>query len=209
MFQEAVAGHFFWRGQTEQFQERRGDVGEDTIFQTIFPGVRGDIDEMDEVGGVGGVRGTVRVAHQLAIAVIGRHQSLTASGQKGFQDLVHALVDGFHRFDAGGYHAGVADHVGIGKVQDDQIVVLQSIDHLRGHFRGTHLGHQIIGRHLRRWDNDPVLASEGYFHAAIEKVGDVRIFFGFGNSQLFLARRTDYFSEDFIQGSAVGRQPGN
>ena len=92
-----MAGHFFWRRQTEQFQQRGGDVGENTIFQAIFPGVGCDIDEVDEIRGVRGVRGAVRVAHQLAVAVIGRQRAFAARSQKGFQDLTHAIVDGFDR----------------------------------------------------------------------------------------------------------------
>ena len=98
------------------------------LSQPAACGFGGDVEEVDEIGGVGGVGRAVGVAHQLAVAVVGRDEELAAEGERLFHDLAHAVVDRFHGFDAGLDHAGVADHVGIGEVQDDEVVRGQQLD---------------------------------------------------------------------------------
>ena len=71
-----VAGHFLRLRQAEQKQQRRRDVGQDSIFNAKICRVIRDVNEMDQVRGVSGVRRSIGIAHLLAIAVIGRDQSI-------------------------------------------------------------------------------------------------------------------------------------
>ena len=79
------------------------------------------------VGGVRGVRPAGRrIAHQLAVAVIGGDQQRAALLLHRGGDAAEAGIDRLHRLDRGGQAAGVADHVGVGVVQHDQVVFLRS-----------------------------------------------------------------------------------
>ena len=50
------------------------------------------------------------------------------SASVSLHDLPHAVVDRLHRLDPRLDHAGVADHVGVGEIQDHQVVFWQRRD---------------------------------------------------------------------------------
>jgi hypothetical protein len=83
-----------------------------------------------------------RIDHQFGIAVIGGDQQRPALGEDGIGDLSKAGIDRLDRLDRRREHAGVADHVGIGEVQHEE-VVLPALD------RGDDLARQLRRRHLR------------------------------------------------------------
>ena len=64
--------------------------------------------------------------------------------------------------DGGVEDAGVADHVGVGEVDDDQRVAPgpDAVQHRLGHPLGAHRRREVVGGHLRRGDEQPVLAGE-------------------------------------------------
>jgi hypothetical protein len=79
---------------------------------------RNRIDRMRRMG-----RTVLGIDHRLAIAVIGDDEEGTLPASDTFADLAER---GIHRFDRnnGRFQAsGVADHVGIGVVDDDQIML--------------------------------------------------------------------------------------
>ena len=49
---------------------------------------------------------------------------------------------------------------------------------------GGHFGLQIVGGDFRRGHEDAFFAAKGLFHAAIEKISDVRVFFGLRDAQI-------------------------
>ena len=76
----------------------------------------------------------------------------------------------------------MADHVGVGKVGDDQVEgrVVDGFDDcvadaFGGHFRG-----QIVGRDFLRLDEDSIFAGEGCFDSSVEEVSDMRVLFRLG-----------------------------
>ena len=91
------------------------------------------------------------------------------------------------------------DHVRIGKVKNNQIVIRHARDNLVGHFPCAHLRLQIIGGDLGRRYDFSFLARERLLDSAIEKIGYVRIFFRLGDSQLRFASRADDLAQDVRQ----------
>ncbi len=92
----------------------------------------------------------------------------------------------------------MTDHVGVGEVEDNQVVFagIDGCDRLVGQLGRRHLGLQVIGGDLGRRHHDTVLALVRLLAAAVQKVSDVRIFLGLGHAQLRAAGRRYRFAED-------------
>ena len=157
----------------------------------------------DGVGGVRGVRAAgLGVAHKFGVAVVCGDQKGAALTGDGVGDAAQAGVDGFDRHDGGRQAAGMADHVGVGEVHDDQVVFagVDGLDGAVGQFGSGHFGLQVVGRDLGRGHHDAVFARVGCLLAAVEEVGDVRVFFRLGHAQLGAAGVGDHFAEDAVHG---------
>ena len=83
--------------------------------------------------------------------------------------------------------AGVAHHVGVGEVDDDERVVPlgQPLEHRVADPWRAHLGREVVGRHVlgRRHQHAP-LALERPLAPAVEEEGDVRVLLGLGDMEL-------------------------
>ena len=151
------------------------------------------------IGGVRGVRAAgFRIAHHFAIAVIGGDEKRAAGFLDRLGDAAEPGIDRLHRLDRGRQVAGVADHVGIGVVEHDQIVFagIDRGDRLVGEFGRRHFRLQIVGRDFRRRHHDAVLAGIGLLAAAVEEIRHVRIFLGLRHAQLRAAGVRHHFAED-------------
>ena len=102
--------------------------------------------------------------------------------------------------------AGVADHVGVGVIDDDEVegAALDRRDQLVGHLGRRHLGLQIVGRDLGRGHQDAALAGKLLLAPAIEEEGDVRVFLGLGDAQLLQAGARHHLAEGVAQ--LLGRE---
>ena len=80
----------------------------------------------------------------------------------------------------------MADHVGVGVITDDYVVdaSLDRRHQVIGNLGGAHLRLQVIGCHHRRLHQDAIFSFKRGFPAAVEEERDMRIFLGFGQSQL-------------------------
>ena len=78
------------------------------------------------------------------------------------------------------------DHVGISVIQHDDVEAAgpNRFDDLVGNLGRRHLGLQVVGRHLGRRNQNPLLPRENGLPPAVEKERDVRVFLGFGDAQL-------------------------
>ena len=63
----------------------------------------------------------VRLDHVVGVAVVGGDQAGAAARAHGVADAAEAGVDRLDRRDGGRQHAGVADHVGVGEVDDHEV----------------------------------------------------------------------------------------
>ncbi len=100
------------------------------------------------VGGVGGVRtARCRVDHHLGVAVVGRDQQRSTFGaDRGF-DPAQTGINGFDGLDRRLNLPGVSHHVGVGKIDDDDIEgsVFDSFDDGVGNAGSAHLRLQVVG----------------------------------------------------------------
>lgn len=96
----------------------------------------------------------------------------------------------------------MAYHIAVGKVQDDNVVgsALNTGKHLVGDQIGAHFRLQVIGGHLGRGDQGPVLLLAGSLHPTVKEKGHMGILLGFCNTQLGLALLGKIFAQGVVQG---------
>ena len=126
------------------------------------------------------------IQHLLKIAVVSRNTGRSLQRQYFFNNAANAGIDGFHGFDSSLQHTCMPYHIGIGKIQDHYVILIcvQQFQQLVRHQLRTHLRLQIIGCHLRRRDQDPILTGVRFFLATVKEKGHMSIFFSFGDPQL-------------------------
>ena len=81
----------------------------------------------------------------------------------------------------------MADHVGVGVVDDDEVerVRLELVDELVGDADGAHLRLVVVGRHVAgAGHEDALLPRDRLLDAAVEEERDVRVLLGLGDVQL-------------------------
>ena len=156
--------------------------------------LEGAVDQQDG-NGVAGVRGVrlaaLAVPHLLGVAVIRRQDDAAAGRGHGAHDARQAGVEGGDGGHGGVEAAGVPHHVGVREIADHDVVPPRGDvrDEGVGDGRRAHLGLQVVGRHLRRRNEDAILAAVGPFLAAVEEVGDVRVLLRLGQPQVGAAVR--------------------
>ena len=139
---------------------------------------------------MGGIRAAVRIDSIIGIAVIGSEQNhvivCKSAGHNGLYTSVyasHCIADCI-------VNTGMADHIAVGKVKDNHILLFasDSLAELARNLNRTHLRLQVIGGNLRRIDKNPVFKLERSLATAVEEEGHVSVFFGLGDAELTLAR---------------------
>jgi hypothetical protein len=197
--EQASPRHLARHGQVEERAQAGCDIGEPAVAQADGTGLARDPPDRHRVGGVRGVRTTGRGVDQLLdVAVIGADEQRSAAREHGSAEARETCVDGLDRSNARADHTRVSDHVGIRVVHEHEAIVV-----LRKGFEQrvrdgdrTHLGLQVVGRHVaRRGDQDAILARERLLAPAVEEVGDVRVFLGLGDAQLASPRGCDELAE--------------
>ena len=94
----------------------------------------------DGVRGVGHV--VFEIPHLFEVAVVGQDHGRAAELFDLVEDFSDAGIDGLGGLDRRREHAGVADHVRVGKVDDDDIVLaaIEPLENLIADSNGAHLG---------------------------------------------------------------------
>jgi hypothetical protein len=132
------------------------------------------------------MRRTIGIFHAVGIAVVGDNKRNIACAQGSLYEGGRTGIHCFAGFDSGFPDAGMAHHVGISKVEANEVrrpslkVGKDGIPHLVG----THFGLKVIGRHFGGRNKDSFLAGKGVFSAAIKEVGNVGVFFSLGDANL-------------------------
>ncbi len=156
----------------------------------------------------------VGVLHLLAVAVIGGDQERAARGAHGRGDGADAGVHRLDGVDGRVELAGVADHVGVGEVDEDEVVLaaLDGRHHLVRDAQRAHLGLEIVGGDVARGGDElAVLALEGLLPPAAEEVGHVRVLLGLGAAELAEPRAREELAEgvrDHLLGEGDGEPEG-
>ena len=128
-----------------------------------------------------------RIVHHLDVAVIGGDQHFAAARALRGNHAADALVEDLDRPRRRFEIAGMADHVAVGVIADDRVVAVPlaiAATSLSVTSNALISGLQIVGRDLGRGHHDAVLARIGRLDAAVEEIGDVRVFLGLGDAQL-------------------------
>jgi hypothetical protein len=89
--------------------------------------------------------------------VVGGDQTSTARRAQRSHDPAETGIDMLDGLDGPGEIAGVADHVGVGEVDDEDIgfARFDGAQNFVREFEGRHLRREIISRHFRRGDQQP------------------------------------------------------
>ena len=144
------------------------------------------------VRGVGGVRAAGHgVAHQLAIAVVGgdeqraaRAAAIAAAMRPSPASTVSTALIAAASTPVWPTMSGLAKLRTTRSYRPEPIASTALV----GQFRRRHLGLEVVGRDLRRGHHDALLARIGRLLAAVEEIGDVRIFLGLGHADLRAGR---------------------
>ena len=128
--------------------------------------------------------------------MVGGHDGFAVKLEQFGDNSRHAFIYRLYRFDSRFDHAAVADHVGIGEVKYDQIVVRHPREQLLGDFERAHLRFQIVSGDLWRRNQFAVFARKRLFDPSVKKIGDMRILFRLRDAQLPFAGRANDFTQD-------------
>ena len=117
--------------------------------------------------------------------------------ERRLDDDARAGVGRLDRPDGRLEDARVADHVGVGEVEHDEVrpPLADRVRDACGEFGRTHLGLQVVRRHLGRRDEDALLARERRLAAAVEEERHVRVLLRLGRAQLREPRGRDDVAE--------------
>ena len=200
--QERFAGHFRGLFNAEQVKQGRGNVGQFAVVErgNVFRTV--DQHRLHVADGVRGIGlAGFFVDHFFRVAVIGGNQQRSVNVFDGLDHSAQALVNRGHRFQSRFHNAGMADHVAVGEIADDDVefLLFDGVNQMVRHFVNRHFRFQVIGGNLRAGNQNSRFPGEFLFFPAVEKESDVRVFFGFGNPQLGEAVFRHHFAEDMHQ----------
>ena len=131
--------------------------------------------------------------------MVGRDEGLAADLVDGGEKDAEAAVDRFAGLADRGEVAGVADHVRVGVVDDDESVLAgkdRGLGHL-GHVRSRHLGLLVVGGDfLRALRHAALFAGEGFLAVVVEEERHVRELLGLRGAILRDALLGDPLAED-------------
>ena len=118
--------------------------------------------------------------------MIGGDQQNSADLADRLGDAAEPGIHGLDRLDRGGKTAGMPDHVGIGVIEDHEVVFAGSDrgNRLVGELGRRHFRLQIVGRNFGRRHHDAILTTILLLAAAVEEISDVRIFLRLRHAQL-------------------------
>ena len=153
----------------------------------------------------------VGLEHLLGVAVVGGDDAGPARLVHGGDDLGEVAVDLLDGGDRRRDHAGVADHVGVGEVDDPEAVAPLGpvVGELGGRRGGAHLGLLVVGGDVPgRVDQVALLPAPLLLAAAVEEVGDVGVLLGLGDVQLASRRARRSPRPGSSRAPAAGRRPG-
>lgn len=142
LHQQALPGHLLRLLHPHQFNQGRNDIRQAAAFPKLIRRIGIYQNERNRVGGMSRPWLAGSVIHQLLrIAVIRADKHHAAYFLKGIHRFAHALVHRLDGLDSGFLHPGMANHVGVCKVNDNHIVFpgLNGSHQLLAHARSAHL----------------------------------------------------------------------
>ena len=154
---------------------------------------------VDKVSRMRGVGRAVGVSHQLTVAVVRSDQAFSIELKQARDNPGDAGINRLNRFDSSFNYTGMTNHVRVSEIQNDQIIICHSRANFVRNRQRAHFRLQIVSRDLGRRYNLTVFAWKRALDSAVKEIGDVRIFFRFGDAQLRLAGGTGDFAQNVHQ----------
>ena len=123
----------------------------------------------------------------------------------GFHSGTDTFIDLLNRLDGCLEDAGVADHVRVGEVDDNDIIFAAADGRVQflADFGRAHFRLEVIGRYRGRRNQDPVLILVGIFNTAVEEEGYMGIFLGLCQTQLLEAVGCQILTEGIVDGDLL------
>ena len=155
-----------------------------------------DIHKRNRVQRVSRIGRTVRVEGVVAVAVVGNDDDLISVLQCRLNHLVRALVDTFDRFHDCVIHTRMSDHVAVREIEGDivEFLRLDSCYQRFRHLRSTHLRLQVVRRHFRTRNQDPLLTRILCLATAVEEERHMSEFLRLSNAKLLHSQPADHFA---------------
>ena len=93
------------------------------------------------------------------------------------------------------------DHIAVCEVEYYyvEIAAVEFFENFVGYFVSAHFGFKIVGCNLGGGNQVALFALVGRLYAAVEKEGDVGVFFGFGNAQLLFAELCKILAQSIVK----------
>ena len=126
------------------------------------------------------------IQHQLCIAMISGYQHLATSLLQGLVYPSKYSINFLNCLDRRCKLPGMANHVRVGVITNNNVIdsTLDRRHQVVGNLGRTHFRLQIIGCHHRRFHKDAVFPFIGSLYTTVKKESNVRVFLGFGKTQL-------------------------
>ena len=149
---------------------------------------------------MGRVGCAILVDCMVGVAMVGDNDALITMGEGGRYNLLHTHVESLDSFLDSRVNTGVADHIAIREVDDDEIKFLgiDSGHEFLRHLGSRHLGLEVVGGHFRGSHEDTLLTVEGCLTATVEEECDVGILLGLGDMELCLAILREILGESLL-----------
>ena len=143
------------------------------------------------------VRCAVGIDGIVSVSVVGNDDGFVARCLRCLDDFANALINGLHSGLDGFVNTGVAHHITIREIDDDEVVLVEfdGLDQLVLHLVSAHLGLEVVGCNLRTCHEDALLAFVGSLSAAVEEEGDVCVLLCLGSMELLQALAADVFAQ--------------
>ncbi len=119
--------------------------------------------------------------------MVGADEHRSADFLDGIDRIAEAFIHHLNRLDGRLLHAGVADHIRIGKIADDHIILAapDRLHQMIAHLISTHLRLEIVGRDiLRRIHQNAVLILVGLLLPAVEEERHMRVLLCLSQTEL-------------------------
>ena len=136
-----------------------------------------------------GIRRTIGVDSIVGITVIGNDDSLVIVSLSSLNDLTHTVVNGPYSLSDSIIDTSVSHHITIGEVYHDEVILLcvDGTYQLVLHLVSTHFRLQVVGSHLRRGNQNTILALVWSLTTTIEEEGDMSVLLSLSGVELLLA----------------------
>ena len=204
-YDQTLTCHFLRLLLAHQLDQRRDDVRKASALTKLRAGIRVYKNERNRVRGVRRERSAGRVVDQLlCVSVVSADEHHAVHFLHKVDNLTDTFVDDFDCLGRCLQYTGVAYHVGVCEVADDDIVVRVSVlillrDGLAEAVAYRVCAHTrllVIGRNvLRRVDENSVLVCVRSLYSAVEEEGNVSVFLGLGDTCLAHSLRSKPLAE--------------